>query len=157
MVNYMNKPIKPKKPHKNDKKPSEDLTIKKWICLDGENNMFLRPVDYNEYGYVEEYRKNDLYYFENIDYYDLERLYKILNHGYNLTAVDDYGSFNAWLVSWTEENKNYNKELKEYERRFDDYETKLKVYELDMLNYNRWKKEQEILKLNKKIEELKNN
>jgi hypothetical protein len=153
----MNKPIKPKKPHKNDKKPSEDLIVQKWICVDGENNVFLRPVEYNAYGYIDDYRKSDLYYLENIDYYDLERLHKILGHGYNLTAMMNYDSFSGWLVSWTEDNKNYDKELEEYERRFDAYEAKLKIYELEMLSYNRWKKEQEILKLNKKIEELKNN
>ena len=150
----MNKPIKPKKPHKNDKKPSQNLLIEKWICVDDSNELCLKPATYDTCGYINKYRRDDLYSEYTIDFYDLEKLNKSLGHGFTLRTTTYDGYFDGWIVSWMENNPNYNKELKEYEKRFETYSEKLTKYENEMILYNIWKKEQEIEKLKEKIEKI---
>jgi len=148
----MNKPIKPKKPHINDKKPKTDLLIRKWVCIDGGGEVFLRKADENEYGGLEDYRGDDLYDNSSISYYQLKRLADLIGKDYDLSAVIYYDGYQeGWLVSWGDVNPEYEKELKAFENRFNTYSYKLKKYEESLNLYNIWKKEREIEALKEKI------
>ena len=156
----MNKPPRPKKPHKNDKKPSKDREISKWICVDSGQQLFLRPVELDEYGYRKEYHKGDLFTETFINFYDLERIAKSLDHGFSISCDTGYdGYLDGWVVSWTEDNPDYDKEINDYDKRFDRHAYKMKKYEEEMTLYNIWKKEQEIeqlkLKIKKKEKEIR--
>ena len=146
----MKKPIKPKKPIKSDKPPSEKTVSNFYLCKEN-GKFFVEEVEYYAGG---SWRDSMGTLFTNhLSHTTVQKIYELMGRrDFNIDPLIIWdGCMEGWILSYTDENLNYEQDLKEYQSRFDNYESLVEVYNHDMVKYNIWKKEQEIEKLKEQI------
>lgn len=168
----MNKPIKPKKPSKNDPTPTPIITVYKFLVKDrgGKFKLIDEVTDPSVFTDPDSGKTNDelFAYWDQLEYsgydHDLQRLsysdYKLI---FEQVPSDDFevehqynsdGEYDWTYVSYKIADPDYQLKLNKYHNRFTDYEIKLKQYEKELAKYNEFKKEKTRQKLKQKLQSL---
>lgn len=166
----MKKPIKPKKPSQREHPPSLNITERKLLVVDNNNNKFLLidndshpEVFSDKYSLYPTWTELENLGFnwdmKTLSYSDYQKIYKecytpsddfTVNHIYNCDGYYDYS-----IVEYKTIDAKYDEKLKKFENRFIEYEAAIKNYESEIIKYNEYKKQEKITKMEKELKKLK--
>lgn len=168
----MNKPIKPKKPSKNNPAPTPIITVYKFLVKDsgGKFKLIDEVTDPSVFTDPDSGEiNNELFaYWRQLEYsgydHDLKRLsysdYKLI---FEQVPSDDFevehqynrdGYYDCTYISYKIADPDYQTKLDKYHNRFTEYEFALKQYEKELAQYNEFKKEKTRQKLEQKLQSL---
>ncbi len=167
-VSLIQRPIKPKRPSKNDSPPLDKITVTK-ILVFNENTKKYEAIDYKNCpdafnGDLDSFNCNELeaYYVWDIDritYQQMMNVYRDCNF-----PADDFiitpqynrdGYYEYTTIEYQIPDPDYNKKLEVFHDRFTDYERQLRQYYEDLAAYEGIKKEKRREKLEQELKSLK--
>lgn len=162
----MDKPLKPKKPLKNQEPPAQFETIKKVIMVNYKTKeLVLVDEKYrnteNRAEEMPQYEVDNLENFgEGLKYSDVLKFKQLLPpeiQDFTIEESSNYDGYYDYTYLTYRQAKTleqYQKELNEFNNRFNKYEKALVLYEAKLKIYEDWRRSQKLAKLQKEIETL---
>lgn len=125
----MNKPLKPKKPSKNDFPPQEFIHVDKWLVEKNSDLILIDPEIEKELfddGYPNWEKLEELDYEmvhkDSYSYSFIQKIYEIVKQDFEFgNSLDRDGYVMGLIVTIKIKDPNYESKLNKFTRRFDIY------------------------------------
>ena len=175
----MKKPIKPKKPLKNESLPSKTITVckllvgleNKYLLVDQKSHpdVFTDPETKTISQYLTPYcdSMEELgidWGFDRLKYSDYKKIeedcrFTMHDQGlfvdFEIEHVrDNDGYYNYSIVRYNTLDPEYDSKIEKYSNRFTEYEKQVQEYEIELKKYEEFKKSEKKKKLELELEKL---